>query len=198
VVDGRSTVTAQGRPESHRIAVVAADSALREAFRAAVGAIPGAEVVAWSEEIGHLFVLGTRADVVVCAALPDREDAGRLRERGTAVVVAGRDPGAALRAALERGRADAGGIRRPRLAPRQREVLVAYVAGSDLLPTVARQLGMDRETLKTHLRRIRVKYAEVGRPAPTRRDLYVRAVEDGLVPPPAEDAHHHSGGHGRR
>jgi hypothetical protein len=44
---------------------------------------------------------------------------------------------------------------------------------------------MDPETLKTHLRRIRAKYAEVGRPAPTRRDLYVRAVEDGLLAPPS-------------
>jgi DNA-binding CsgD family transcriptional regulator len=44
---------------------------------------------------------------------------------------------------------------------------------------------MDLETLKTHLRRIRVKYRAVGRPAPTRRDLYVRAVEDGLLPPPS-------------
>jgi hypothetical protein len=43
---------------------------------------------------------------------------------------------------------------------------------------------MERETLKTHLRRVRAKYAEVGRPAPTRRDLYIRAVEDGLLPPP--------------
>jgi DNA-binding CsgD family transcriptional regulator len=75
--------------------------------------------------------------------------------------------------------------RRPALAPRQREVLVAYVSSSDLLPTVARSLGMDRETLKTHLRRIRAKYAEAGRPAPTRRDLYVRAVEDGLLAPPS-------------
>jgi RNA polymerase sigma-70 factor (ECF subfamily) len=74
----------------------------------------------------------------------------------------------------------------PALSPRQREVLVAYVGGSDLLPVVARALGMDRETLKTHLRRIRAKYADAGRPAPTRRDLYVRAVEDGLVPPPGE------------
>ena len=40
------------------------------------------------------------------------------------------------------------------------------------------------ETLKTHLRRIRLKYEQVGRPAPTRRDLYVRAIEDGLLPPP--------------
>ena len=186
---------ARGRPEARRIAVVAADAATRETLRAAVARVPRAEVIAWSEQVGHLFVLGSRLDVVVCAVPPDRDDAARLRDRGTAVVVAapGTDPGEAVRAELERGPAGPG-VRRPRLAPRQREVLVAYVAGSDLLPTVARELGMDRETLKTHLRRIRTKYAEVGRPAATRRDLYVRAVEDGLVPPPAEDSHHHSGG----
>jgi DNA-binding CsgD family transcriptional regulator len=188
-----------GRREPLRLAVVAPDSATRAALRTAVASVPGVELVAWSEEIGHLFVLGTRMNVVVCTVPPDRDDAGRLRDRGATVVVAepGTDPAQAVRAALERGRAGVPGVRRPRLAPRQREVLVAYVAGSDLLPTVARELGMDRETLKTHLRRIRIKYAEVGRPAPTRRDLYVRAVEDGLVPPPAEDAHHHSGGRAR-
>jgi DNA-binding CsgD family transcriptional regulator len=188
-------VEPSGRPEPRRIAVVAADSAHREALRAAVARVPGTEVVAWSEHVRHLLVLGSRLDVVVCASPPERDDAARLRERRTAVVVAGlgSDAAEALRAELERG-PGLPGVRRPRLAPRQREVLVAYVAGSDLLPTVARELGMDRETLKTHLRRIRAKYAEVGRPAPTRRDLYVRAVEDGLVAPPAEDAHHHSGG----
>jgi DNA-binding CsgD family transcriptional regulator len=74
---------------------------------------------------------------------------------------------------------------RPRLSTRQREVLVAYASGNELLPVVARRLGMDEETLKTHLRRLRAKYRSAGRPAPTRRDLYVRAVEDGLVPPPS-------------
>jgi hypothetical protein len=44
---------------------------------------------------------------------------------------------------------------------------------------------MDEETLKTHLRRLRAKYRSAGRPAPTRRDLYVRAIEDGLLPPPS-------------
>ncbi|NYJ05828.1 helix-turn-helix transcriptional regulator [Petropleomorpha daqingensis] len=73
----------------------------------------------------------------------------------------------------------------PQLSPRQRDVLIAYASCNDLLPVVARRLGMDEETLKTHLRRLRVKYRTVGRPAPTRRDLYVRAVEDGLVPPPS-------------
>ena len=173
---------ARGRREPHRIAVVAADSAAREALRAAVDRVPGAEVVAWSELVGHLFVLGSRLDVVVCTAVPDRDDAVRLRQRGTAVVVAGpgTDPAEALRAELERGPAGSG-LRRPRLAPRQREVLVAYVAGSDLLPTVARELGMDRETLKTHLRRIKEKYSAVDRPASTRLELYRRAVEDGFV-----------------
>ena len=70
------------------------------------------------------------------------------------------------------------------LSPRQVEVLIAYGAGNDLLDVVARRLGMSPETLKTHLRRIRQKYREAGRPAPARRDLYVRAVEDGLLPPP--------------
>ena len=75
--------------------------------------------------------------------------------------------------------------RRPKLSPRQRDVLIAYTSGNELMPAVARSLGVDPETLKTHLRRIRAKYREVGRPAPTRRDLYVRAVEDGLLPPPS-------------
>lgn len=75
-------------------------------------------------------------------------------------------------------------VRRPRLSARQREVLIAYSAGSDLLEVAARRTGMKAETFKTHLRRIRAKYEDAGRPAPTRRDLYVRAVQDGLLPPP--------------
>jgi DNA-binding CsgD family transcriptional regulator len=76
-------------------------------------------------------------------------------------------------------------LRRPKLSPRQRDVLVAYAAGNGLMSAVARSLGINPETLKTHLRRVRAKYRAVGRPAPTRRDLYVRAVEDGLLPPPS-------------
>jgi DNA-binding NarL/FixJ family response regulator len=76
-------------------------------------------------------------------------------------------------------------LRRPKLSQRQQDVLVAYAAGNELMSVVARRLGLQQETLKTHLRRIRAKYQELGRPAPTRRDLYVRAVEDGLLPPPS-------------
>lgn len=72
---------------------------------------------------------------------------------------------------------------RPELSDRQQEVLIRYTSSDAKLPTVARQLGMGPETLKTHLRRIKEKYAAVDRPASTRLELYRRAVEDGFVDP---------------
>ena len=50
---------------------------------------------------------------------------------------------------------------------------------------VARSVGMGAETPKTHLRRIRAEYADAGRPVPTRCGLYVRAIKDGVLPPPS-------------
>lgn len=75
---------------------------------------------------------------------------------------------------------------RPDLSSRQEEVLVGYTSTDAKLPTVARQLGMQPETLKTHLRRIKEKYAAVDRPVSTRLELYRRAVEDGFVQSDAE------------
>lgn len=167
-----------------RVAVVAADAAVREALRSALATAADLDVVAWSDSPEALVALGTRADVCLCATAPPDEHVARLRERGVAVVVVeDGDPLAAVRAAGVAGPQQ--GVRRPKLSGRQRDVLAAYASGNDLLPTVARRLGMDPETVKTHLRRIRIKYADAGRPAPTRRDLYVRAVEDGLLPPPS-------------
>ena len=178
-----------GGDSPRRIAVVAADPDVRRGLLAAAGEVAGLEVVAWADDVAPLLVLGSRVDACLCTEPPDREATARLTERGTAVaVVAPRADAAAVHRALAQLRAREPAVRvdaRPQLSRRQREVLVAYATGSDLLPTVARRLGMDPETLKTHLRRIRAKYAQVGRPAPTRRDLYVRAVEDGLVPPPS-------------
>jgi DNA-binding CsgD family transcriptional regulator len=171
-------------PPRVRVAVVAADDADRRAVLDALAGVADVEVVAWADTADALLVLGTRADLCLCTALPPADLVDRLRDRGCRVVVPVGDLVTAVRAAVQERRGPAA-PRRPTLAPRQREVLIAYVSSSDLLPTVARSLGMDRETLKTHLRRIRVKYAEVGRPAPTRRDLYVRAVEDGLLTPPS-------------
>jgi DNA-binding CsgD family transcriptional regulator len=166
-----------------RVAVVAPHLPQRRSLIDALVSSGGVEVVAWADSAEPLIVLGTRADVCLCTTAPTDEHVARLREQGCAVVVAGGDPLAAVRNAAAIGAVHA--ARRPQLSTRQRDVLVAYVSSSDLQPTIARRLGMDPETVKTHLRRIRLKYAAAGRPAPTRRDLYVRAVEDGLLPPPS-------------
>jgi len=168
-----------------RVAVVCADDAHRRTLLDALAMAPDVDAVAWADAVVELLVLGTRADVCLCTDPPPVELVARLRDRGCSAVVvpATGEPVTAVRQAVSAQRG--AGASRPALAPRQREVLIAYVSSSDLLPTVARALGMDRETLKTHLRRIRAKYAEAGRPAPTRRDLYVRAVEDGLLAPPS-------------
>lgn len=75
--------------------------------------------------------------------------------------------------------ADAGAI--PHLAPREFEALRLYAAGLPL-KSVARRMGISPETVKDHLMRVRRRYQEVGRPAVTKTDLYIRAVEDGLLP----------------
>jgi hypothetical protein len=45
-------------------------------------------------------------------------------------------------------------------------------------------LGIGEETAKQYVRRVREKYAQANRAAPTKVDLYHRAVEDGHLPSP--------------
>jgi DNA-binding CsgD family transcriptional regulator len=52
------------------------------------------------------------------------------------------------------------------------------------LKSVARKMGISPETAKQYLTRVREKYVSAGRAAPTKLELYHRAVEDGLLPPP--------------
>jgi DNA-binding NarL/FixJ family response regulator len=67
------------------------------------------------------------------------------------------------------------------LGRRERDVLNLYASGLPLR-MVADQLGIALSTAREYLDRIRVKYVEVGRPAPTKVDLLRRAVEDGILP----------------
>ncbi|MGK5556314.1 LuxR C-terminal-related transcriptional regulator, partial [Actinomadura kijaniata] len=46
---------------------------------------------------------------------------------------------------------------------------------------VARQMGISEHTVKQYLERARRKYAQAGREAPTRIDLYREAQRDGIV-----------------
>ena len=69
------------------------------------------------------------------------------------------------------------------LSPRQREVLGLYASGESAA-RVASLTNLSTDTVNDYLGRIRQKYAEVGRPASTKTDLYRRALEDGWLPFP--------------
>lgn len=66
------------------------------------------------------------------------------------------------------------------LSKRERDVLRLYAAGLPL-KAVAERLGIAYSTAKENITRVRTKYVEVGRPAPTKVDLLRRAMEDGLM-----------------
>ena len=66
------------------------------------------------------------------------------------------------------------------LSQREREVLRLYAAGLPL-KVVADRLGIAFSTAKENVTRVRTKYIEVGRPAPTKVDLLLRAMEDGII-----------------
>lgn len=71
-------------------------------------------------------------------------------------------------------------LARPRLSAGERVALTLYASGCSV-KEVAAQLGVRYETAKTYLRRVREKYARVGRAASRREELVARATEDGYI-----------------
>ncbi|RSM59297.1 DNA-binding response regulator [Amycolatopsis sp. WAC 01376] len=69
---------------------------------------------------------------------------------------------------------------RPRLSPREIEVLRAWFAASSK-ELVAAKLHITVKTVDTHITRVRVKYAGVGRGARTKSELVTRALDDGVI-----------------
>ena len=69
---------------------------------------------------------------------------------------------------------------RPALSAREAEVLVEWFQ-SESKEFVAHRLGISASTVNSHLERIRVKYARIGREAPTKAALVARAIQDGLI-----------------
>jgi two-component system, NarL family, nitrate/nitrite response regulator NarL len=72
---------------------------------------------------------------------------------------------------------------RPALSHQERRALELYATGLPM-KSVARKMAIGEETVKQYLGRVRQKYALAGRAAPTKLELYHRAVEDGHLPPP--------------
>jgi DNA-binding NarL/FixJ family response regulator len=71
---------------------------------------------------------------------------------------------------------------RPALSPQEARALQLYATGMPM-KSVARRMTISEETVKQYLGRVREKYARAGRAAPTKLELYYRAVEDGHLPP---------------
>jgi DNA-binding NarL/FixJ family response regulator len=71
----------------------------------------------------------------------------------------------------------------PTLSHQERRALQLYATGLPM-KSVARKMAISEETVKQYLGRVREKYALAGRAAPTKVELYYRAVEDGHLPPP--------------
>lgn len=69
---------------------------------------------------------------------------------------------------------------RPRLSPRETEVLRAWFASSSK-ELVAAKLHITMKTVDTHIARVRVKYASAGRAARTKSELVTRALDDGVI-----------------
>jgi DNA-binding NarL/FixJ family response regulator len=71
----------------------------------------------------------------------------------------------------------------PPLSLQEKRALQLYATGMPM-KSVARKMAISDETVKQYLGRVRDKYARAGRAAPTKLELYYRAVEDGHLPPP--------------
>jgi two-component system nitrate/nitrite response regulator NarL len=72
---------------------------------------------------------------------------------------------------------------RPVLSPQEARALRLYATGMPM-KSVARRMTLSEETAKQYVGRVREKYARAGRAAPTKIELYHRAVEDGYLPLP--------------
>lgn len=70
--------------------------------------------------------------------------------------------------------------RRICLSEREKQVLVAWFQ-TESKDKVGRLLHIAPATVRTHLQRIRAKYAHVSRPASTKSALLARAIEDGII-----------------
>lgn len=72
-------------------------------------------------------------------------------------------------------------LTRPSLSPQELRTLQLYAGGMPL-KSVALRMKITEGTVKSYVDRVRQKYHDVDRDAPTKIDLYQRAVEDGYLP----------------
>jgi DNA-binding NarL/FixJ family response regulator len=69
---------------------------------------------------------------------------------------------------------------RPQLSDQEERALVLYASGLTLA-SVAQALGVGTDTAKTYLKRVKAKYAAMGRPVHSKLDLSQAATRDGFL-----------------
>ncbi|WP_460403073.1 LuxR C-terminal-related transcriptional regulator [Actinophytocola sediminis] len=112
----------------------------------------------------------------VCAYLSKREGEAHLVAAIRAAAAGRTYHGPAAAGVVgDRARGD-----RPMLSPRELEVLRVWFS-SPSKQLVAAKLHISVKTVDTHIERVRVKYANTGRAAPTKSELVTRVLGDGLV-----------------
>lgn len=135
----------------------------------------GPPVVVYSRITSEEVILAS-VDAGAAAYVGKSEDRAHVIEavRNTAAGRAYASP--AMAEATRRGNA----VGRIALSEREKEVLVAWFC-TESKGDVGQMLHISTATVRTHLQRIRAKYAEMGRPASTKCALLARAVEDGII-----------------
>jgi DNA-binding NarL/FixJ family response regulator len=69
---------------------------------------------------------------------------------------------------------------RPLLSDQERTALLLWFQSMSKAAVAAR-MGISESTVRQYIQRARIKYANSGRPAPTRTQLLARAIQDGLI-----------------
>lgn len=137
-------------------------------------------------------VIDAGVQVLVISALASPALIRRVIRAGVGGVVGKRDSEADIVAAIwtslgrghwmspELASVIAGDENRPTLSEQEERVLVLYASGLTL-DGVAEALGIKADTAKKYLSRVKVKYADAGRPATTKLELNEVARQDGLL-----------------
>lgn len=145
----------------------------------------GRPTAAWAE-VERLVAGGRR--VVVHTVRHDDETLARSGRVGCSAVVTKANGEADLVAAVLAAAGDRPcpppsgpvPVERPRLTARERDVLLAWLQ-CESKRTVAVRCHLSPRTVEGYIDRVRLRYAEVGRPAPTKASLVARALQDGLI-----------------
>lgn len=139
----------------------------------------------WAD-VERLVVAGRR--VVVHTVRHDEETVARAGRVGCWAVVTKANGEAPLVAAVLAAAGDRPcpqppgppSVERPQLTARERDVLLAWLQ-CESKQTVAARCHLSPRTVEGYIDRVRRRYAEVGRPAPTKASLVARALQDGLI-----------------